>query len=126
VSSSGGRQFSTWTGKAGLYLEDLFVAESQRGKGIGKALFAWLGKAAKVKCVFRGAGRLTLAGTRLRPHPVAGPGLECPFHRLLQEPGASRRDSSSPDAATQGAEMPAEWLNCRLTGDAMERLADLA
>ena len=30
--------FSTWTGKAGLYLEDLFVKPEARGQGIGKAL----------------------------------------------------------------------------------------
>lgn len=39
--------FSTWTGKAGLYLEDLFVDESMRGQGVGKALFQYLGKRAK-------------------------------------------------------------------------------
>lgn len=31
--------FSTWTGKPGLYLEDLFVRPAARGKGLGKALF---------------------------------------------------------------------------------------
>ena len=30
--------FSTWTGKHGVYLEDLYVRDSVRGKGIGKAL----------------------------------------------------------------------------------------
>ncbi len=30
--------FSTWTGQHGVYLEDLFVRDSVRGKGIGKAL----------------------------------------------------------------------------------------
>ena len=34
--------FSTWLGKPGLYLEDLFVPESMRGKGIGKALLLHL------------------------------------------------------------------------------------
>ena len=34
--------FSTWLGKPGLYLEDLFVRESVRGKGIGKALLLHL------------------------------------------------------------------------------------
>jgi len=34
--------FSTWLGKAGLYLEDLFVRESMRGRGIGKALLLHL------------------------------------------------------------------------------------
>ena len=39
--------FSTWTGRGGLYLEDLFVTESMRGQGIGKALFGYLGKLCK-------------------------------------------------------------------------------
>ncbi|MEZ5919880.1 MAG: GNAT family N-acetyltransferase [Parvularculaceae bacterium] len=38
--------FSTWTGRHGIYLEDLFVRENFRGKGIGKALLASLAKAA--------------------------------------------------------------------------------
>ncbi|OSX60992.1 hypothetical protein POSPLADRAFT_1182165 [Postia placenta MAD-698-R-SB12] len=41
--------YSTWTGRPGLYLEDLFVDEAFRGKGIGKAFFAELGKIAKEK-----------------------------------------------------------------------------
>lgn len=39
--------FSTWTGRGGLYLEDLFVTESMRGQGVGKALFGYLGKLCK-------------------------------------------------------------------------------
>lgn len=35
--------FSTWTSKGGLYLEDLFVEEEYRGRGIGKMLFRMLG-----------------------------------------------------------------------------------
>lgn len=34
--------FSTFTGKKGLYLEDLFVLENYRGKGYGKKLLAYL------------------------------------------------------------------------------------
>lgn len=34
--------FSTFTGKAGLYLEDVFVKPQLRGKGIGKALLVYL------------------------------------------------------------------------------------
>ncbi|MBY6204282.1 GNAT family N-acetyltransferase [Halomonas denitrificans] len=34
--------YSTWTGKPGLYLEDLFVREALRGEGIGKALLLHL------------------------------------------------------------------------------------
>jgi len=41
--------FSTWTGKPGLYLEDLYVKEQFRKLGIGKALFGELGKIAQEK-----------------------------------------------------------------------------
>ncbi|EIM89159.1 acyl-CoA N-acyltransferase [Stereum hirsutum FP-91666 SS1] len=41
--------FSTWTGRPGLYLEDLFVKPETRGKGIGKAFFAELAKVAQEK-----------------------------------------------------------------------------
>ena len=34
--------FSTWTGKPGLYLEDLFVMPTARGAGLGKALLVHL------------------------------------------------------------------------------------
>lgn len=34
--------FSTWLGRHGLYLEDLFVRPSQRGRGLGKALLETL------------------------------------------------------------------------------------
>jgi len=39
--------YSTWTGRPGLYLEDLFVAAEYRGVGLGKAFFVELGKIAK-------------------------------------------------------------------------------
>ena len=38
--------FSTWRGKAGLYLEDLFVRPQYRGKGYGKMLLSYLAKQA--------------------------------------------------------------------------------
>lgn len=46
--------FSTWLGKPGLYLEDLFVREDMRGKGIGKALLLHLAGIARD----RGCGRM--------------------------------------------------------------------
>lgn len=41
--------FSTFTGKAGLYLEDIFVKDTLRGSGIGKVLFLHLTQKAKEK-----------------------------------------------------------------------------
>ncbi len=47
------RNFSTWTGKAGLYLEDLFVVPEARGVGVGRALLVHLAGIAQA----RGLGR---------------------------------------------------------------------
>jgi GNAT superfamily N-acetyltransferase len=41
--------FSTWTGRPGIYLEDLFVSERARGTGAGKALFRALAEEAAAK-----------------------------------------------------------------------------
>jgi GNAT superfamily N-acetyltransferase len=49
--------FSTWLGKPGLYLEDLFVREDKRGHGIGKALLLHLVEIARE----RGCGRVEWA-----------------------------------------------------------------
>src|SRR5215469_6821539 len=38
--------FSTWLGRPGLYLEDLFVKPEKRGKGYGRALLVELAKIA--------------------------------------------------------------------------------
>ncbi|MBQ3035708.1 MAG: GNAT family N-acetyltransferase [Lachnospiraceae bacterium] len=46
--------FSTFLGRAGIYLEDLFVKEEYRGKGYGKALLKELARIA----VSQGCGRL--------------------------------------------------------------------
>src|SRR6266513_3391392 len=39
--------FSTWLGRPGLYLEDLFVRPKDRGKGYGRALLIHLAKIAR-------------------------------------------------------------------------------
>ena len=39
--------FSTWLGRPGLYLEDLFVKPDKRGKGYGRALLIELAKIAR-------------------------------------------------------------------------------
>jgi len=49
--------FSTWLGRPGLYLEDLFVKPEKRGKGYGRALLVELAKAARD----RGCGRMEWA-----------------------------------------------------------------
>jgi len=41
--------FSTWTGRPGLYLEDLYIKQEYRNYGIGKALFGELGRIAQEK-----------------------------------------------------------------------------
>jgi GNAT superfamily N-acetyltransferase len=46
--------YSTFVGKPGIYLEDLFVRPSARGKGLGKALLTWLA----AEAVRRDCGRL--------------------------------------------------------------------
>ena len=38
--------FSTWTGRRGLYLEDLYVTPAARGRGVGKALLTHLAQIA--------------------------------------------------------------------------------
>jgi len=49
--------FSTWLGRPGLYLEDLFVKPEKRGKGYGRALLIELAKIARG----RGCGRMEWA-----------------------------------------------------------------
>ncbi len=49
--------FSTWLGRAGLYLEDLFVRPEKRGFGYGRALLVQLARIAKE----RGCGRMEWA-----------------------------------------------------------------
>jgi GNAT superfamily N-acetyltransferase len=51
------RNFSTFTGKPGLYLEDLFVKPAYRGRGLGKLFLAFLAKLA----ADRGYGRVEWA-----------------------------------------------------------------
>lgn len=46
--------YSTWTGRPGVWLEDLFVEEAWRARGIGRALLAHVAGVARA----RGAGRL--------------------------------------------------------------------
>jgi len=53
--------FSTFLGKPGIYLEDLFVRPEARGLGVGKRLLAWLARTT----IERGCARLDWAVPRL-------------------------------------------------------------
>jgi GNAT superfamily N-acetyltransferase len=86
--------YSTWLGRWGMYLEDIFVRPELRGKGIGKALLVELARiAVREKC-----GRMNWQVLDWNT-----PALQ--FYRGL------------------GARMLSEWETFRLSGDALERLA---
>ena len=87
--------YSTFLGKAGLYLEDLFVRPAARGKGVGRALLSRLAALA----VERGCGRFEWSVLDWNA-PAIG------FYESL------------------GAEPMTGWTVYRLTGDALAALAD--
>ena len=86
--------FSTFSGRHGIYLEDLFVRPSHRGKGIGKALLVHLAK----ECVTNGWSRLQWSVLDWNT-----PSIE--FYKSL------------------GAVMMDDWTLCRVTGPELTRLA---
>ena len=86
--------FSTWTGRDGLYLEDLYVAPHARGTGQGKALLRRLARIA----VGRGCARLEWSVLDWNT-----PAID--FYRSL------------------GAKAMTEWTVHRLDGGALERFA---
>ena len=86
--------FSTFRGKAGIYLEDLFVEPSLRGHGIGKALLKHLAR----RCVDEGLPRLQWWVLDWNK-----PSIE--FYKSL------------------GAEPQDEWTVFRVSGEALDRLA---
>jgi GNAT superfamily N-acetyltransferase len=87
--------FSTFLGRAGLYLEDLFVLPEYRGKGYGKALLKRLAAIA----VERGCGRLEWSCLDWNQ-----PSID--FYRSL------------------GAEPMSDWTVYRMSGKTLERMAD--
>ena len=87
--------FSTFLGRAGIYLEDLFVKKEYRGKGYGKAL---LKKLAQIT-VERGCGRLDWSCLDWNR-----PSID--FYRSL------------------GAEALDEWTVYRLTGETLHKMAE--
>ena len=86
--------FSTFSGRSGIYLEDLFVRPLQRGKGIGKALLAHLAR----ECVENGWSRLQWSVLDWNT-----PSIE--FYKSL------------------GAVLMDEWTVCRLSGPPLTALA---
>ena len=89
--------FSTFSGRHGIYLEDLFVRPAHRGRGIGKALLTHLAK----ECVENGWSRLQWAVLDWNEPSIA-------FYKSL------------------GAVMMDDWTLCRVTGAALTRLAGKA
>jgi len=85
--------FSTWLGRPGLYLEDLFVRPEDRGKGYGRALLIHLAKIARD----RGCGRMEWAVLDWNEPSIR-------FYRSI---GATGMD---------------EWTVQRLSGDALTRV----
>jgi GNAT superfamily N-acetyltransferase len=88
--------YSTWTGRPGLYLEDLFVHPEFRGLGIGKALLARVAAIAQEK--------------------------GCP---RLQWEVLDWNTPAVDFYAALGAKFLDEWRNVRMTGKALAKLAAL-
>lgn len=86
--------YSTWTGKPGIYVEDLFVEPELRGQGIGKALLQ------KVAAIAQEKGCLRLQWAVLDWNTPA-----IDFYRSL------------------GGEFMDEWRTVRLNEEALARLA---
>ena len=86
--------FSTWAGRPGLYLEDLFVRPEFRGHGLGKALLKRLAAIA-----------LEQGCTRYQWSVLDWNQPSLDFYE------------------SQGAKVLREWLTCRVEGEALEKLA---
>ena len=87
--------FSTWTGRRGLYLEDLYVTPEARGKGVGTALLRHLARVA----VARRCARFEWSVLDWNADAIA-------FYRQM------------------GAEGMDAWTVQRVSGDALARLAE--
>lgn len=87
--------YSTWLGKNGIYLEDIYVTPEYRGKGAGKALLKYVAKIA----VDNNCGRFEWSVLDWNESAIE-------FYKSL---GAIPQD---------------EWITYRLTGDALHKLAE--
>ncbi|GEP45225.1 GNAT family N-acetyltransferase [Brevifollis gellanilyticus] len=88
--------YSTFLARPGLYLEDLYVQPAARGCGLGKALITAVAKVAHE----RGCGRYEWTVLDWNQ-----PAIDF-YHRL-------------------GAEMKSDWRIMRVTGDALQRMAEI-
>jgi GNAT superfamily N-acetyltransferase len=88
--------FSTFLTKRGLYLEDLYVRQSQRGKGIGSRMLKHLARLA----VERGCGRFEWSVLDWNAPAIN-------FYESM------------------GAEILPDWRICRVTGASLEALAEV-
>lgn len=88
--------YSTWLGKHGLYLEDLYVTPAERGSGVGKALLKHLAQIA----VEKGCGRFEWSVLD------------------WNEPAINFYESF-------GAKPQSEWIVYRLAGEDLKRFAGL-
>lgn len=86
--------FSTFLGRRGLYLEDLFIEPAHRGKGHGKALLRHLAGVA----VERGCGRMEWSVLDWNQSAIG-------FYE------------------SAGARLMGDWRICRLTGEALQAFA---
>ena len=89
--------FSTFLGKHGIYLEDLFVDPTWRGSGAGKALLASLAK----RCVDEGLGRFEWSVLDWNKTAIG-------FYE------------------SQGARLNTDWLPVRMSAEAIHKLAQKA
>jgi GNAT superfamily N-acetyltransferase len=87
--------FSTWEGRPGIYLEDLYVRPRFRGKGIGRALLKHLAAVAVAEGCTRYVWQVLDWNT---------PSLD--FYEAM------------------GAKVLREWLTCRVEGESIGRLAE--
>lgn len=87
--------YSTFKGRHGIYLEDLFVVPEARGQGAGKALLSALAK----RCVAQGLARLEWAVLDWNAPSIA-------FYDSL------------------GASSQTDWIARRLTGEPLKALAE--
>jgi GNAT superfamily N-acetyltransferase len=87
--------FSSFTGRNGIYLEDLFVRSSHRGRGIGAALLSHLAR----RCVAEGWTRLEWSVLDWNKSAID-------FYKAI------------------GASLLTDWTTCRVTGEAVRALAN--